>query len=225
MNDTSGDENTSKLTIAAFLESAYGIVLSGAPSIGIESAHELAKSYAKRGSSPITQAESLVRWQVGKAGVTGFATGLGGLLILPITLPANLATVICIQLRMVAAIAILGGHDPRDDQVKTMALFCLAGNAAKELAREFGIKFSVKLAEKAVQRISGKALIEINKKVGVRLFTKFGEKGLINFGKAIPLVGGFVGGGFDAVTTYGVGQAAIEVFIRKAHSPEKGRRA
>ncbi len=53
----------------------------------------------------------------------------------------------------------------------------------------------------------------MNKKVGFRLATKFGERGIVNFGKAVPLAGGLVGGSFDYVTTKGVGKAATMIFI------------
>ena len=45
-----------------------------------------------------------------------------------------------------------------------------------------------------LKKIPGKALVAINQRIGYRLITKFGEKGIINLGKAIPLIGGVVGG-------------------------------
>ena len=69
------------------------------------------------------------------------------------------------------------------------------------------------LAENAIKNISGKTITAINKKVGFRLLTKFGEKGAINLGKAIPLFGGIVGATFDSVTTNTVGNIARDTFI------------
>jgi hypothetical protein len=40
---------------------------------------------------------------------------------LPVANPANLTSVLYIQLRMIAAIAHMGDHDISDDQVKSMA--------------------------------------------------------------------------------------------------------
>jgi len=213
MSDESNDEDKATLAtvISGVLDRAYQRALDGVP--GVDSIEHLAASYLTAGKSPREQAESLVKWQMGKAGAAGFITGLPGWTALPVTIPANLATIIMLQLRMAAAIAKLGGHDPRDDQVKAFALLCLAGSSVNEVAREFGVKLSTKLGQRAVERVSGRALIEINKRVGFRLATKFGEKGIVNLGKAVPFVGGVVGAAFDAGTTRMVGTAAIDAFI------------
>ena len=47
-----------------------------------------------------------------------------------------------------------------------------------------------------------------------RLVTKFGEKGAINLGKAVPLVGGIIGGSFDSITTNTIGNVARDTFIQ-----------
>jgi hypothetical protein len=53
----------------------------------------------------------------------------------------------------------------------------------------------------------------LNKAVGFRLVTKFGEKGVVNLGKAVPLVGGFIGGAVDGIGTNIVGKTVKKVFI------------
>ncbi|HEA1012053.1 TPA: EcsC family protein, partial [Escherichia coli] len=60
---------------------------------------------------------------------------------------------------------------------------------------------------------SRETITAINKRVGFRLLTKFGEKGAINLGKMIPLVGGVIGGTFDGVSTNLVGNIARKTFI------------
>jgi uncharacterized protein (DUF697 family) len=54
---------------------------------------------------------------------------------------------------------------------------------------------------------------EINKKVGFRLLTKFGEKGVVNLGKLIPVLGGMIGGAVDAMTTRGIAKISQKVFL------------
>ena len=49
--------------------------------------------------------------------------------------------------------------------------------------------------------------------VGFRLVTKFGTKGLINLGKAVPLVGGLIGGVMDLASTNIMGNVARDTFI------------
>lgn len=193
------------------LDWAYGAAIEGVPAM--DSAEELAASYMKNGGSRIDQANSLIRWQVAKAGTSGFVTGLGGLITLPLTIPANVASVLFVQLRMIAAIAHIGGHDVRDDQVRSLAYLCLCGSAAGDILKDVGIQVGLKLTKAAIQRISGETLKKINQAVGFRLLTKFGSKGVLNFGKAIPIIGGVIGGTFDSVTTNAIGNVARNTFI------------
>ncbi|MGL6574119.1 EcsC family protein [Aeromonas hydrophila] len=158
-------------------------------------------------------ANSLIRWQNTKAGTSGFLTGLGGIITMPVTIPANIASVMYVQIRMIAAIAHIGGHDIKDDRVKTLVYACLTGNAAKDIMKDIGIVVGTKLTTNAIKNISGKTIIEINKKVGFRLLTKFGEKGVINLGKAVPLVGGLIGGSMDSIATNTIGNIARDTFI------------
>ena len=49
--------------------------------------------------------------------------------------------------------------------------------------------------------------------MGFRLVTKFGEKGIVNLGKAVPLVGGVIGGTVDTIGTTVIGKTAKYVFV------------
>ena len=144
----------------------------------IDGAVALAESYRGRHGSPRRDAHALIRWQTAKAAGLGFITGIPGLPAMPVTLPANLTSVLFIQIRMMAAVAYLGGYDLNDDRVKTVCFACLCGHAARAILREAGIEISQKMAVSALRRVPGKTFIEINKKVGFRLLTKFGEKGV-----------------------------------------------
>ena len=63
-------------------------------------------------------------------------TNLGGVAALPVTVPANLAGVAVVQVRMVAAIAHLRGYDLDDNRVRTALVMCLLGGeqVAKQIA-------------------------------------------------------------------------------------------
>ena len=193
------------------LDWSYEMAVNGGP--GLDTAEELANSYIQNNKSSIEQVNSLIRWQNTKSGTSGFLTGLGGIILLPVALPVNITSVIFIQIRMIAAIAIIGGYNIRDDQVKSLVYLCLAGNGAKDIAKSAGIVFGVKLSESAIKSISGKTLVAINQKVGFRLVTKFGEKGVVNLGKMIPLAGGIIGCAFDSITTNTIGNIARNTFI------------
>lgn len=189
----------------------YEKAINGMP--GLDSAQELAQSYMRKGDCRIEQANSLIRWQNTKAGTSGFLSGIGGIITMPVTLPANITSVLYVQIRMIAAIAYMGGHDVRDDQVKSLVYVCLTGNSAKDIMKGPGIAMGTKLTTNSIKSISGKTITAINQKVGFRLVTKFGEKGVINLGKAVPLVGGLIGGSFDSITTNTIGNVARETFI------------
>ena len=192
---------------------AYDKAINGV--IGLDSAYELAESYTNNEDTLYQQCNSLIRWQNTKAGTSGFLTGLPGLPAMPATLPANITSVLYIQIRMIAAIAHMASHDLKDDKVKTMVYVCLVGNGAAEVLKNIGVEIGKKVATNSIKNISGKVITQINKQVGFRLVTKFGEKGFINLGKAVPLLGGFIGGTFDTVTTNTIGNTARNVFAGK----------
>jgi uncharacterized protein (DUF697 family) len=183
---------------------------------GMKTSMELAEDYLSdsRYATHDARIDSLIRWESSKSFTTGFVTGLGGLIVLPVTIPAAIGAAWIVQARMVGAIAHLRGYDLDDERVRTLAFAAIAGDAtAKEAAKRIGTDLATRASKQAVQRISGRALIEINKKVGFRLLTKAGTKGVINLSKAIPIVGGVVGGTVDGASTRIVGRIAKETFI------------
>lgn len=203
--------NLTESKIMDVLNWSYDKAVNGV--VGLDSAYDLAKNYKKTDDSLYNQVNSLIRWQNTKAGTSGFITGLGGIITLPVAIPANVASVMYLQIRMIAAIAHMGGHNLNDDRVRTLVFVCLTGNAAKDILKDVGIVVGKKLAENAIKNINGKTITAINKKVGFRLLTKFGEKGAINLGKTIPLFGGIVGATFDSITTNTIGNIARKTFI------------
>jgi len=194
------------------LDFAYDKAVNGVT--GLDSAIELAESY-RNSDSLYDQCNALIRWQNTKAGTSGFVTGLSGLILMPVTLPANITSVLYVQIRMIAAIAHLAGHDLKDDKVKTMVYVCLVGNGATEILKNVGVQVGKKLATNAIKNISGKVITQINQKVGFRLVTKFGEKGIINLGKAVPILGGIIGGTVDTISTNIIGNTARDLFVGK----------
>lgn len=211
MGQKNDKKTLSQDTIMKVLDFAYEKAVNGLP--GLDSAAEIAETYMNNGKDEISNCNELIRWQISRAGVSGFLTGLGGVLALPVTLPANIASVMYIQVRMIAAIAHMGGEDLRDDKVKSLVFLCLAGNAAIDVLKDIGIEIGGKIAKSMIQKVSGETIKAINQKIGFRLLTKFGEKGVINLGKAIPLLGGVIGGTIDGATTNAIGNFARKVFI------------
>lgn len=178
------------------------------------SAENLALEYKIDQSYPDDEEriESLINWETSKNFTSGFITGLGGILTLPVAVPTSLAASWIIQARMAAAIARISGHDIYSDRVKTFILLTLLGDACKDVLKDVGIKVGQGVAKSVLNKVPGKVLIEINKKVGFRLLTKAGERGAVNLVKMVPLAGGFIGGAFDAAACRIVGRQAKNLF-------------
>lgn len=159
--------------------------------------------------------DSLINWETSKNFSTGFITGLGGFATLPVAIPASLGASWVLQARMAAAIARIYGHDLNEERVKTLILCVIIGQDIKEVCKQAGIKIGTKLTYVAIRKLPNEVLKRINQAVGFRLITKAGEKGIINLTKLVPVVGGVVGGTFDAVTCRITAKAAREAFRQK----------
>ena len=195
------------------LDFVYDQALEGLPKIGVKSAEELAEEYRRRSGSQSSQVDSLINWQCAKTGATGFLTGLGGAITLPVTIPADLSAVMFVHLRMVASIAHMGGHNIYDDKVRTMAFLCLCGDSAREILRQVGEDVAMRVGKNIIDKIPGEVIKKINKLVGYRFLTKAGEKGTINLMKLLPLLGGLASGTINAASTKTIGRTAKKVFI------------
>ena len=179
-----------------------------------ETAEEIGRKYIEKYGDVEKAINKLIDYQKMKCATSGFLTGVGGAITLPVAIPANITSVVYVQTRMIATIASMRGYNLNDDQVKTIVFVSLTGRAAGDILKQAGIKIGMKAAENAIKKkIPGEVLKAINKKVGFRLVTKFGQKGVINLGKCIPAVGGIIGGGADFVGTDIIARTAKKNFI------------
>jgi len=87
---------------------------------GMDTAIELAESYLQKSGTLDKKVKSLILMQNTKSAISGFLTGLGGLITFPVAVPANISSTILVQMRMVAVILHMGGYDVKDDQVKSL---------------------------------------------------------------------------------------------------------
>lgn len=194
------------------INTCYDKTMQGLP--GVKSSYELANEYLAKYRNPKTAAEKLINAQVKKCTTSGFVTGLGGLLTMAVAIPADLTACIFVQLQMISAIAVLGGYDPKDDEVRTVAYICLTGESVAEALNKMGVKISQKVGTKLIDKIPGTLLVKVNQKLGGRIITKFGSTGAINLCDFIPVVGGVIGGGFNYVTTRKIGKIATKEFLK-----------
>lgn len=125
------------------LDTIYEKTLADIPKVS-RPVDDLADDYIQKSDSLEKAAKKLATAQIAKCGTSGFIAGLGGLITLPVAIPANLSSVLYVQMRMIAAIAKIGGYDPKTDQVQTMAYICLTGSAASNIVKDAGIKIGEK---------------------------------------------------------------------------------
>lgn len=196
--------------IIELLDWSYDKAINGLQ--GMETVEELAQNYLGKSRTVDEAIDKFIYWQTVKCATSGFLTGLGGVIVLPVAIPANMASVIYVQTRMVATIAYMKGYNIKDDQVRTFVYVALTGQSSAEILKPFGIKAGQKFGEVLIKRMPTEIIKQINKKVGFRLVTKFGEKGVINLGKGIPLLGGVIGGSVDFLGTKKIGKTAKNMF-------------
>src|SRR5574344_1475823 len=206
--------------IQEILNTLYIKSVNGIPKVSLP-IDDLVEDYISKNDNVEKAAKSLINNSIVKCGTSGFVTGLGGITTMIATLPANITSVMYVQLRMSCAIAKMAGYDIHSDQVQTLIYACLTGSAASDILKQSGIKFGNKFGIALVNKISGTTLIAINKKVGFRFITKFGEKGIINLGKVVPVIAGVIGGGIDIASTKIIGSNVYKIFINGELPNEK----
>lgn len=198
------DEDFPFSTLFSWLDSLYGQAIKGG--MGTDSAKELAHHY--QGLFPDVQqaAENLVLWESGKAATSGFITGLGGVVTLPVTLPAGLTGLLFIQFRMIAAVAILGGYSPDDIRTRHLIYVCLGGSVAKELLHNAGMHLFKQLSSAALRALGEKAVTALMARITTSVAAG-------SAARLVPLVGGIISGGMDWLLVRTAGALARETFL------------
>jgi hypothetical protein len=143
------------------------------------------------------------------AGAQGFATNVGGLVTIAVTIPANVTGLAIIQCRMVAGIAHLRGHDLTDPRVRNAILALLLGeDQVDEMVRKRKLPSTpMALATAPVHDPTIDATISAV--VATDLITRVAGKRLATtVGRKIPVIGGVVGMGADGFATWRIGRYA-----------------
>lgn len=200
---------------SSVVELVEKVLAHGVDGLGpLSSSEELARQYRDDETYPDLdhRIDAMIRWESAKNFGTGFVTGMGGLMTLPVAIPLSMYAAWFVQARLAGAVASLYGYPTSDERVRTMILLCLIGDAGREVLKGAGVQLGNKVAMKVVEQIPGKVLIEINKKVGFRLITKAGTTGIVNIVKVVPVLGGAVGGTVDAASCAAAGKVARSLF-------------
>lgn len=160
--------------------------------------------------------DSLMATHVGLASAQGFVTNLGGLPTMPIALPANIAGVAIVQIRLVGAIAHLRGYDIDSSQVRCAMMLCLLGPDGVQRLMDSGdvpappltIATAPVFDASLDQAISEKVLGEFATRIG-------GRHAAVMFVRRLPVLGGGVGAAMDALSTITIGTYAREQFVNR----------
>ena len=143
------------------------------------------------------------------AGAQGFATNVGGMITMTITIPANVTGLAVIQCRMVAGIAHLRGHDLADPRVRNAILALLLGEEqVHELVRRRKIPstpMAIATAPAHDPTLDGALAAVVASDIVARVA---GKRLATTLARKIPVVGGVVGMGADGYTTWRVGRYA-----------------
>ncbi len=210
--------------IFSILDTCYSKCLNGIPMVS-QDVVSLSRDYIVKHETREKACKAMIKNQIAKCATSGFLTGFGGVITLPVSLPANITSVIYVQMRMIACIAYMGGYELQSDQTRTFVYACLAGVSVNQLVKNVGVKFGIKAATGLVKKIPSKVLVKVNQKVGFRFLTKFGTKGLVNFGKMVPGVGAIIGGSLDYADTKIIANRAYKWIMEGDFSAGKGEEA
>ncbi|MGN1015284.1 MAG: EcsC family protein [Butyricicoccus sp.] len=209
--------------IMDMLDACYQKVIDGIGHVS-PSIDEFANDYLEKHSEKSEAAKMMIKNQIIKCATSGFITGFGGIITLPVAIPANIGSVLYVQMRMIACTAYLAGYDIKSDQVQTMVYACLAGVAVNELLKKTSIQFGEKVTTNLIKKIPGETLTKINQKVGFRFMTKFGETGIINLGKLVIGVGAVINGSLDFAETRIIGNRAYRWFFKNDFSVDSDKK-
>jgi hypothetical protein len=171
---------------------------------------------AKTPDDPKQAVAAVVDQHVRLAGVQGFVTSVGGLVTLPVALPANMTGLAVIQARMVASIAALRGYDLGDPRVRTAVITCLLGDegVTDRLKKQALPTSPIAIATAPVfdpeldRRVSAEVISELIARIS-------GKRMALAVTRRVPLLGGAVGAGVDGWSTYRVGQYADRTLVRR----------
>ena len=181
---------------------------------GFPGAREVARRYLARRRDVDLAIRDVLDQHVRLAGAQGFVANVGGVAVMAIAIPANLAGVGLLQVRMVAAIQHLRGYDVNDSRVRTAALMTLLGEDDVKAAIKGG-EFPGHPHDVAVAAgdTDPRLLERVGSEVTQALVTRVGGKhATLTVTKRIPVLGGVVSAGVDAFSTYTIGRYADREF-------------
>ncbi len=160
--------------------------------------------------------DSLVLQHIGLASAQGFVTSVGGLVTLPVGLPANLAGLAVLSVRMIGSIAHLRGYDVDDRRVRAALTMAMLGDDEVRRLVSEGKLPTTPLVIATSPMFDAELERRISERVMGSLAGRMGGKHLaVVVVRRIPLVGGGVGAAVDGWLTFGLAAYAKREFIAR----------
>ncbi len=180
------------------MSALHWMVSLGVDGVGpLHSAHEIAQSALAEHVDEEAAVTAIVRHHLRLAAGGGFATGVGGLVTMPIALPANIVSFYALAARMIAAVSAVRGYDITSEATRTAIVLTMLRVDADDLLRRVGVLSGGKMASVALNQVPKAASIVINKGVTFRVASRLGARAAGRLGRAVPLAGGVIGAGLD----------------------------
>ncbi|MBR3824853.1 MAG: EcsC family protein [Lachnospiraceae bacterium] len=220
MNKQTKKKMLTREEITNLLDTCYDKCLYGIPKVSSD-VKKMCEDYVNKHSDKEEACKALLRNQIAKCTTSGFVLGLGGIFTMPVTLPANLGSVMYVQMRMIACVAYMNDYELENDQTKAFVYACLAGVNVEKMMQYASDVYGVEISDGLINKIKGKILRKIEQKVAFRLVRKFGTKSIANLGKIIPGVGAVIGGSLDLAETKSIAKRAYKWFHDGDFSMEK----
>jgi len=214
-SSSSSDEGGLTGTATKLIERLLDIGIDGRGPF--DSAETIAETALKHSRGNVEQAVTSIRRDHRQLGaVGGFVTGLGGFFTMPISLPANVLAFYLVGTRMTAATAKVRGYDLKDPAIRSAILLTLVGADGDDILKKAGLTAAGgKLSSVAFSRLPAPALMVLNKAIGFRLLARIGGSAFTRLGRAVPVVGGLLGGGVDVYMLSRIGAQAAKEFPQK----------
>jgi len=160
--------------------------------------------------------DSVVMQHIGLASAQGFLTSVGGLITLPVGLPANLAGLAVLSVRMIGSIAHLRGYDVDDRRVRSALTLAMLGDEEVRRLVADGKLPTSPLAIATAPMFDPDLERRISERVMGSLAGRMGGKHLaVVIVRRIPLVGGGVGAAVDGWLTFGLAAYAKREFVAR----------
>lgn len=178
----------------------------------IRSAKDAANTHLVKHRGDVEAAvKSVIKIHVAYAGAEGFVTNLGGLIVAPVALPANVAALTLIKCHLVSVIAELRGYDLHDPRVRNAVLVTMMGrDTVTSMVRAKRLP-STPMTIATAPMVDGSLDQQISREVTSEILgSVVGRRVVTLVGRRVPLLGGAIGGVGDGVSTYLVGRYASD---------------